>query len=207
MKARTILITGLLFCTLTGACGNSNENSAAQENTQIPVEVASTTSQTEGETWYHDWDTGMAAAQEEQKPILVHFTADWCKYCIKMKKETYAADEIKKRFSNGWVTIMIDTEEKDKTGKVYFDEAAKKAMVYLNGDQGNFEEKVLGHQELLQFFGGMGLPTLLFVDKDGTPLQKISSFIEKEEFAVILDFFREEAYKTSSFDDFKKNRG
>jgi len=207
MKVSTILVTGLLVCTLTDACGKSDENSAAQENATIPVEVASNTPQTVDERWYHDWDTGMAAAQKEQKPVLVHFTAAWCTYCIKMKQETYAADEIKKRFSNGWVTIMIDTEEKNKTGKVYLDEAAKKALVYLDDDQGNYEERALNYRQLLQFFGGVGLPTLLFVDKDGIPLQKISSFIEKEEFAVILDFFREEAYKTTSYDDFRKNRG
>ncbi len=57
----------------------------------------------------------------------------------------------------------------------------------------------------MKFFGGSGLPTLLFIDKEGTTLQKIPGFIEKEEFVVILDFFKEEAYNTTSFDDFKKS--
>ena len=201
MKIRIMILTGLAICTLFGACGKSNETAKAEANDK----TSSNTAQTEN-TWYYDWDKGMEAAKKENKPAYVHFTADWCTWCKKMRKETYAATEISNRFKDGWITISIDTEDNNKTGKVYLDEKAKKALSYLQGEKGDFEEKTLTNSQLMQFFGGSGLPTLLFIDKEGIPLQKIPGFIEKEEFAVILDFFKEEAYKKNiSFEDFKKS--
>ena len=199
MKIRIILLAGLAICTLFGACGKNNETANAEAN-----KTSSNTVQTEN-TWYYDWDKGMEAAKKEHKPVYVHFTAEWCKWCHTMRKETYAAAEINNRFKDGWITISIDTDDNNKTGKVYLDEKTKKAIAYLHGEKGNYEEKTLTNLQLMQFFGGSGLPTLLFIDKEGIPLQKISSFIEKEEFAVILDFFKEEAYNTTSFDEFKKS--
>ncbi|MCD6308821.1 MAG: thioredoxin fold domain-containing protein [Candidatus Latescibacteria bacterium] len=206
MKMSTAVLTVTFLLLVAGACGQNNEQATAQQGTGGASGVKPAAARTvEGKfKWYHDWDTGMAAAKKEKKPVLVHFTADWCKFCVKMKKETYASDMIQKRFKNSWIGIMIDTEEKGATGTVYVNESKRSALTYLQGENASFTPKKLGNQELLQFFGGMGLPTLLFIDKDGTPVQKISSFIPKEEFAVILDFFKEEAYKSVSYDDFKK---
>ena len=200
MKARAIIISALTICAVTGACGSGNDTSSAEPDA-YPKLAASAVEEVK---WYDDWNEGMAAAKKADKPVLVHFTADWCVYCRKMKKETYSAPEIKQRFNDGWITIMIDTENKEGSGTVYVDEGEKKALAYLDDDQGSFEEKKYGHGELLQFFGGMGLPTLLFIDKQGAPLQKISSFLPPEDLAVILDYFQQEAYNTTSFEDFKK---
>ena len=201
MKIRIIIIlTGLAICTLFGACGKSNETAEAEANDK----TSSNTEQAEN-TWYYNWDKGMEAAKKENKPVYVHFTADWCKWCRKMENETYSAAGNKKRLSSGWITISLDTEDNNKTGNVYLDEKTKKAFAYLQGEKGDLEEKTLTNPQLMKFFGGSGLPTLLFIDKEGTTLQKIPGFIEKEEFVVILDFFKEEAYNTTSFDDFKKS--
>jgi len=205
MKLRLVLITGIAltaFCTFISSCGNNEETATAQSKT-VPATVESKPAA--DIEWYNDWDAGMEAAKKAHKPAFVHFTADWCKYCIKMKEETYAADEIKKRFKEGWVTIMIDTEDREKQGTVYINETERKVLTYLNNEQENFQTQTFSNAQLLQFFGGRGLPTLLFIDKEGTPVQRISSFIPKEEFGVILDFFRDEAYKTTTFDEYKKN--
>ncbi len=220
MKRLTIAMA--LLIVLAMACGEAEEQTPAvgKDDTRMMAQVETSTVDTDAaETpstepaamvdaggefkWYHNWDEGMAAAKAANKPVLVHFTADWCKFCVQMKEETYAADMIQKRFIDGWVGIMIDTEDHESTGTVYVNESEKNAVAWLDGGSG-FTQQEMGHAELLQFFGGRGLPTLLFIDDDGTPVQKISSFIPKEDFAVILDFFQEEAYKDGSFDDFKK---
>ena len=185
------------------ACGNSNETVTERQNDKNTSKNAA---QTEG-TWYHDWNTGMEAAKKEQKPVLVDFSADWCKWCHVMEEKTFSAPEIKKRLDSGWISIRIDTEERDKTGTVYFDESSRAALMYLKDENSNFEEKPLSHQQLLGFFGIRGLPSYLFIDREGKPLQKITSYIEKEEFAVILDFIKEEAYKKNiSFEDYRKSK-
>ena len=205
MKTRSLaaILLALSISGLIGNCGNSNDTATA-EDTQYQALPASSDMTV---TWHEDWNAAMAAAKEAKKPILVHFTADWCVYCKKMKNETYAAPQIKKRFHDGWVTVLIDTENMKAQGSVYLDANAKKAMAYLkDGEEGAYDEKSLTNVEMMQFFGGTGLPTLLFIDKDGVPLQKIAGFVEKESFAVILDYFQEEAYKkNTNFDDYRKN--
>lgn len=202
MKLKSVVIMGIAVCALTGACGKGDQTATAQSNKELPkLSTAAVTNV----NWYTDWDAGMAAAQKEKKPVLVHFTADWCVYCKKMKDETYSAPEIKERFNNGWITIMMDTESKDGKGTIYVDEAEKKVKAYKDGDMGAYKTETFGNGEMMQFFGGTGLPTLLFFDKTGEPLQKIPGFIPKSEFGVILDYFKDEAYKTSSFEDYKKN--
>lgn len=201
MKSRTLLIAGIVACSLTGACGKQDQTATAQSSKELPKLTAAAVSEV---TWFNDWNTGMEAAKKAKKPVLVHFTADWCVYCKKMKAETYAAPEIKERFNNGWITIVMDTEDNKTKGTVFVDDTAKKVRAYLEGEQGNFKSETLLNGEMMQLFGGTGLPTLLFIDKTGEPVQKIAGYVPKDEFAVILDFFKEEAYKTGSFDDFKK---
>ncbi len=200
MKSKMAILAGLVACAVTGACGTGNDTSSQERGDLPKLSQAAVTDV----TWYESWDEGMAAAEKAGKPVLVHFTADWCVYCRKMKNETYTSPEIKKRFNEGWITIMIDTDDKVKTGKVYVEDSTKKALAWKNGNNDSFKAETMGHGQLLQFFGGMGLPTLLFIDKNGAPLNKISSFMPPKDLAVILDFFQQEAYDTMTFDEFKK---
>jgi len=208
MKYRALAITGLAICALTGACGTSDDSATAKENgpyKKLETKTAAAPEVTADDVkWYTNWDEGMAAAKEQNKLVFIHFTADWCKYCVKMKKETYAAGEIKQRFNDAWITIMVDTENKDFKGNVYINEGEKKLVTYLDSEQAGFEETNLDIQGLTRNFGVSGLPTLVFIGNDGTPLQSIPGFIDKDEFGVILDYFQDDAYKDMQFDDFKK---
>ena len=135
----------------------------------------------------------MEAAKKENKPVYVHFTADWCKWCIKMEKETYSTEEIKKRMGNDWITIKIDTEDKEKSCTVYINDKEKIARGYIKGDMGYFEEKNMSNQQLVGMFGG-SLPTLLFVDKEGEFVYPNKGYLPKEVFTPMLDYFRDELY-------------
>lgn len=44
--------------------------------------------------WYHSIDEGFELATKEQKPMLLYFTADWCKNCAQMKKSTFKDSEV-----------------------------------------------------------------------------------------------------------------
>ncbi len=222
MKIRTLALSGTIaLCALTGACGGSggSDTKAAddspykkyQPQTNVETNVAAKKVDT-GENvpdvkWYTDWNEAMAAAKKEDKPIFIHFTADWCKFCVKMKKETYAAGEIKKRFNDGWITLMVDTEQPSFAGDIYINEGEKKMLTYLDEDTSGYEVQHLDMRSLLRNFGVSGLPTLVWIDKDGKPLNSHSGYLATEDFAPILDFIQQEAYKTMNFEDFLKNNG
>jgi thioredoxin-related protein len=212
MRLRTLTLTGsIAFCALTGACGSGDDSANAQQDNPYPKLETKTSAAVETNAadvkWYTDWNEGMAAAKEQDKPVFIHFTADWCKFCVKMKKETYSAGEIKQRFNDSWITIMVDTENRDFKGDVYINEGEKKMLTYLDGNNAGYEEKNLDIRGLTQNFGVSGLPTLVFIDKNGEPLQSIPGFIEKSEFAVILDYFQDGSYKDIGFEEYRKKAG
>jgi len=170
MKRLLFMILTFTAFALFTACSGGNEPATEQ---QAKTEKAVTPDPTEF-TWYKDWDAGMAAAKKENKPVIVDFYADWCKFCIKMDKETFTAPEIKKRLSNDWIAIKIDTEDNSKTA--------------------TFDGKTMNHQELVRHFGVTGFPTYHFIDKTSKPIYPYPGYVPKETFGYILDYFRDEIY-------------
>ncbi len=68
---------------------------------------------------WQSYHAALATGKAESKPILLHFTAVWCQWCKKMKRETYAdmkvASYLQENFATGWV----DTEQYRALAKKY----------------------------------------------------------------------------------------
>lgn len=50
-------------------------------------------------------------SQREDKPMLLHFTTRWCKWCTKMKLETYADRHVIRYLNENFTMAMVDTEQ------------------------------------------------------------------------------------------------
>ncbi len=60
------------------------------------------------------WESFREASERsrrENKPLLIHFTATWCKWCTKMKMETYADRRIIHHLNDNYAMAMVDTEK------------------------------------------------------------------------------------------------
>lgn len=99
--------------------------------------------------WLTSLTDAQAAAQKENKPILVDFTgSDWCGWCIKLRKEVFDTPEFK-----AWAGKNVILCEIDFPRKKAQDDAAKKA-----------------NNELAKKYGVQGFPTIVFVKADGTEI-------------------------------------
>jgi len=160
--------------------------------------------------WYRDWNEGMKAANSSQRPVIVDFYADWCKWCKVMDEKTFSDPQIKKTFSDGWVMIRVDTEDVDSfaglnDGFLKYIETKFGTIDKLNGLMGSqfktYAEFKPNYRQLAGAMGVSGLPSYLFIGKDGNPVVVegnaaiVSGYIEKDQFVWVLDYFKNETYK------------
>jgi thiol:disulfide interchange protein DsbD len=105
-----------------------------------------------GITWLTDEAVGVAKAQELGKPMIIDFTADWCAACHEMEKLTYTDPGVVAA-AGDFVTVMVDCTSNDPTIRA-----------------------------LQQKYGVLGLPTVVFVQPDGTQVDRTFGFVSAEEF-------------------------
>jgi thiol:disulfide interchange protein DsbD len=68
-----------------------------------------------GEKWFSDYETALAAAKEQGKPLFVDFTGFACTNCRWMESNVFTRNEVKTLFED-FVLVRLYT---DGQGKVY----------------------------------------------------------------------------------------
>jgi thioredoxin:protein disulfide reductase len=76
-------------------------------------EVASSVEEKLKAGWHASLAEGLAAAQREQKPVLVDMWATWCKNCLVMDQTTLADGSITSAL-DGYVKIKLQAEQPDE---------------------------------------------------------------------------------------------
>ena len=85
----------------------------------LSVAAASTVAGTAKVNWV-DYETGLVRAQEQGKPLMVNFTAEWCKFCKQMKAETYTDPAVIAYLNEHFVATMVDTDEQQELARQYY---------------------------------------------------------------------------------------
>ncbi len=65
------------------------------------------------------FDEGLALSAREGKKVFLHFYADWCGYCVKMQKETFADPEVIKVLQENFISIKINSDQDKKRAGEY----------------------------------------------------------------------------------------
>ena len=125
--------------------------------------------------WFESWDDAVWVARNEKRPMLVDFYSDYCGPCRAMHEHVFPTSEIRERLARGWVCVRVNTSDHDRT-----------AM--HNG-------KTMTYQKLADYFRAHAIPTYIFFDRKGEPVQRAVGSYEKETFALILDYMFDEEYK------------
>jgi thioredoxin-related protein len=72
-----------------------------------------------GEVTWHDYEKGLALGKSDNKKIMVNFYADWCGYCTKMEKETFAAAKVADYLNANFISIRINSDKNKQLAKGY----------------------------------------------------------------------------------------
>lgn len=139
--------------------------------------------------WQEDWDAGFDLAAKVNKPVLVDFCST--QSLTPEFQVAFSAPAIKKRLTEDWVTVRIKFENYEKTG--------------------TYADKTMSYHELSKYFRIRSRPALLFIDKNGKPVQIISGsklldFYKDDTFlGFILDYMKDETYKKGiSFKEYRE---
>src|SRR3989339_128076 len=109
--------------------------------------------------WVASEEEGLRQARTEGKPAMIDFWASWCAACMEFEKITYADPEVMKELKK-FVNIKIDCTNTN-------------------------DPKI---KQLWEKYGIVGLPTIAFINKDGTVVsdKTITGFVNAQEFLHIL---------------------
>ena len=58
-------------------------------------------------------------SRDEDKPTMIHFTAQWCSWCKKMKKETYTDRSVIEYMEANYAAAWVDTEKLPSIAQKY----------------------------------------------------------------------------------------
>ena len=109
--------------------------------------------------WVLSEDDGLKQARASSKPAMIDFYASWCVACMEFEKITYADPQVVRELKN-FVNIKIDCTNTN-------------------------DPKI---KQLWEKYGIVGLPTIVFINKDGTISRDktITGFVNAQEFLHIL---------------------
>ncbi len=119
MKKENILVVVLICIVVTGVPiyfnlkpdNNANADSNANQTTQsIEQKQILTSARTSGIHW-QSYVKGLDAAKSQNKPVFLYFHADWCTYCKKLKKTTFADQDVLNYLNSNFISITVDIEK------------------------------------------------------------------------------------------------
>ena len=80
--------------------------------------VFTASAQTEGIVWEKDFEKALALAKETGKPLMLDFSADWCKPCQVMDKEFWTLSEVVKAVQP-FIAVKVNFDSERKVVKRY----------------------------------------------------------------------------------------
>ena len=79
-------------------CAVAGQAPAAETEEETPRSV----------TWI-GYNEALSLGRDFDKPIFIHFTAPWCKWCQKMREVTYTDPRVIRYLTENFSSVMVDT--------------------------------------------------------------------------------------------------
>ena len=114
MRKENVLIV-VIICVAVASVMMYKNSRSAKKTSVIPVQESSLDKglSTVAIDWL-DYEQGMAQAKAAGKHIFLYFHADWCTYCVKLKKTTFKNKEVVSYLRDNFISISVDTDKKKK---------------------------------------------------------------------------------------------
>ncbi len=122
----------------------------SQKETKTAQEIA----------WMIDLNKALTLAQEQDKPLMIDFTATWCPPCQMMEDSTFSHPDVIQKAA-AFVPVRIDVDKQGEIANRYNCNASR--------------------------YGGIGIPNFLFLDKEGRELKHPIGYRGPDAFLSVMD--------------------
>lgn len=130
-------------------------------------------------------EDAQAQAKKTGKKVLVFGYADWCTYCMKMRKETYTDEKVREALYSQFIPVQLNAE--------------KETEVKLNGE-------TYKSWELARYLRLSSFPTHYFIDDDGTILGAQPGFLPADIFAPLMSYIGDDQFGKVKFEDYLEKK-
>lgn len=142
------------------------------------------------------FEEATALHKKEPRKLIIDLYTDWCGWCKVMDKNTYSNPVIASYINENFYAIKFNAEQKEP--------------VEFNGHTFEFlpDAGRKGTHSIAYAVTGnnlSGYPMTVFMDEELRIIQPISGYLKPNQMEPILEFIGGEHYKTTKWDDFKKN--
>ena len=131
------------------------------------------------------FNEGISEAQRTGKKIMIDVYTDWCGWCKKMDKDTYADGTIANYLGTKYVAIRLNAE-------------SSKTLSYRGQ---SYTER-----ELAAAFGVTGYPSIIFLKSDGEPITVYPGYADAAKFGIVLSYIADDHYQKTDFQDYARTR-
>jgi thioredoxin-related protein len=125
-------------------------------------------------------------AKETGKKVLIFGYADWCTYCMQMRKETYPADNVQESLEKDYIPVQINGESEEE--------------IVFNGE-------TYKSYELARFLRLTSYPTHYFLDSEGKIIGAQPGFLPADVFSPLMDYVSEGLFGEVTFLDYLEEKG
>ena len=115
-------------------------------------------------------EEAQALSEKEPRKIIMDVYTDWCGWCKKMDKTTFADEEVAQYVNENFYAVKLKADSKDKV---------------------TFKGKEFSKGELAKAFRVSGYPTIVFFDKSFSKFQPVSGYRSANDFLALLAQFNE----------------
>jgi thioredoxin-related protein len=135
---------------------------------------------------WREWDEGIRAAEELDRPILVEVCTRWSGPCKRMERSLYSRNEVREYVNRTFIAIRLDAEGASPV---------------------RYGSRRFTHRSLAAHFRVAGYPTLLFLRPDGEHLISVPGPVEADHFLPLLRYVGEGHLERGlSWDEFRARR-
>lgn len=175
------LLVSVPSCAQNGDDTKTDKNSRTGQSVALTGQAADDPS---GIKWA-SLEEAQAEAAETGKKVLIFGYADWCTYCMKMRKETYTDEKVRKAIYGDFIPVQLNGEAETEV---------------------TFNEETYKSWELGRYLRLTSFPTHYFIDSDGTILGAQPGFLPAEIFEPLLRYIGEDQFGKVKFEDYLKEK-